>query len=196
MKNKLEVFVITGNTGKILAARKAFSAFGVSVKQIDKEYPEIQASSIEVARNIALRVVKEFNAPAVKEDHSLFIHALKCFPCLYSNYFNKNMPVELLLKVLSGFEDRLAHMELAACLALPSGEVFESIYTVPLSISRTARGKKIRNRSWDMVLMLQDDDKTFAEEDETHRIDVWTKNYENLARVLLERHKTSGEQST
>lgn len=36
-----EVYLITKNQDKLLAAKKAFSKHRIEVKQIDKDYPEI-----------------------------------------------------------------------------------------------------------------------------------------------------------
>ena len=177
-----EVFVITGNKGKLFAAQKAFSKYNIQVKQIKKEYPEIQAkSSIEIARFTALEAIKEFRAPVIREDHSLFIHALNGFPGPYTNYFDKTMPVETLIKILSLFKDRSAHMELAAALALPNRKIYDFVYEVPIKISKKIKGTE---RNWDKVLMFSDDTHTFSECKEDTRGDVWTKNYEEIAKLL------------
>jgi len=126
-----EIFIITRNPGKLLAAQKASGPFGITCKQLDKDYPKIQTTnSTEIAKYTAIKAVKEFNVPVFREDHSLFIHALGSFPGPYANYFARTMPVELLLEILSNFEDRSAHMELAAVLATPDGGVFEFVQQV------------------------------------------------------------------
>ena len=177
-----EVFLITRNKGKLLAAQKIFSRYSIQVKQIKKDYPEIQAkSSLEIARFTVLEAIKEFKVPIIREDHSLFIHALNGFPGPYTNYFDKTMPVETLIKVLSLFEDRSAHMKLAAVLALPSGKIHDFVYQVPLKISKKIKGNE---RNWDKVLMLSDDTLTFSECEEDARLGVWTKNYEEIAKLL------------
>jgi XTP/dITP diphosphohydrolase len=180
---KPEVYLITRNAWKLRAARNAFSKFKIGLKQITKEYPEIQAdSSIEVARHTAAEAVKEFGVPVVREDHSLFIKALGGFPGPYTNYFDRTIPAELLLKMMSSFKDRSAYMELSAALALPSGEMFDFVHRIPLKISESAKGS-IGN--WDKILMLKDDKETFAEVDEELRVDQWSKNYEKIAKKML-----------
>jgi len=181
---KPEVYLITRNAWKLNAARSAFSKFGIELKQTTEEYHEIQAdSSIEVARHTAVEAVKELGAPVVREDHSLFIKALGGFPGPYGNYFERKIPAELLLRMMSGSEDRSAYMELGAALALPTGELFDFVYRIPLKISESVRGS-IGN--WHRILMLKDDDETFAETTEESRIDVWSKNYEGIAKKMLE----------
>ena len=177
-----KVFLITKNKGKLLAAQKVFSKYNIQVKQIDKEYPEIQAkSSLEIARFTVLEAIKEFKAPLIREDHSLFIHALNGFPGPYTNYFDKTMPVKTLIKILSLFKDRSAHMELAAALSLPNGKIYDFVYQVPLKISKNVKGTE---RNWDKVLMLEEDTHTFSEYEENPRLEVWTKNYERIAKLL------------
>lgn len=177
-----EVFLITGNKGKLLAAQKVFSKYNIQVKQIKKEYQEIQAkSSLEIARFTVLEAIKEFKVPVIREDHSLFIHALNGFPGPYTNYFDNTIPVETLIKILSLFNDRSAHMELAAALAFPNGKVYDFVYQVPLKISKNIKGTE---RNWDKVLMLADKNYTFSEYSEDNRLDIWTKNYEKIAKHL------------
>ena len=177
-----EVFLITRNSGKLLAARKVFSKYNIQVKPIKKEYPEIQAkSSLEIARFTALEAIKNFKVPLIREDHSLFIHALNGFPGPYTNYFDKTIPVETLTEILSKFEDRSAHMELAAILAFPDGKFYEFVYQVPLKISKKIKGNR---GNWDKILMLSDDNQTFSESEEDARLDIWTKNYKEIAKLL------------
>lgn len=183
---KPEVYLITRNKGKLLAARRAFSKFKIELKQIAKDYPEIQAdSSIEVARHTVAEAVKEFGVPVIREDHSLFIKALGGFPGPYTNYFDRTIPAELLLKMMSSFKDRSAYMELAAAFALPNGGMFDFAYKIPLKISESVRGS-IGN--WNKILILKDDKETFAEVTEESRVDMWSKNYENIAKKILELH--------
>ncbi len=177
-----EVFLITGNKGKLLAAQKVFSRYNIQVKQIKKDYPEIQArSSLEIARFTVLEAIKEFRSPVIREDHSLFIHALNGFPGPYTNYFDKTMPVETLMKIISLFDDRSAYMELAAALALPSGNIYDFVYQVPLKISKNIKGTK---RNWDKVLMLSNNTHTFSECEKDTHLEIWTKNYEEIAKLL------------
>ncbi len=180
---KKRIYIVTRNTGKFLAAQKAFSQYGIEVKAIDKEYPEIQAdTSIEIARYTALQAAKEFKVPVVREDHSLYIHALGKFPGPYTNYFDRNIPVDKLLELLEGLKDRTGHFEITATYAKPDGTSKDFVFQVPIKISREASGKR---GNWDKVLMLGDSDKTFAETKEEENVDVWNKNYLAIAQEIL-----------
>ena len=187
---KQEILLITRNKDKLLAARKAFSQFGIGIKLIDRDYPEIQAmENIDIARYTAVAAAKDFGAPAVREDHGLFIRTLGGFPGPYGNYFERTMTAEMLLKIMSPYEDRSAYMELAAALAFPDGKVFESVYQVPLKISDVIRGTK---GNWDRVLMLPNDENSFSELPEDYHIDIWSENYKKIAKKLLEIEKSGG----
>lgn len=177
-----EVLLITGNKEKLLAAQKVLSKYHIKIKQVKRDYPEIQAeSSLEIARFTVLEAIKEFKLPVIREDHSLFIHSLNGFPGPYTNYFDKNMPVETLVKILSLFEDRNAHMELAAALALPNGKVYDFVYQVPLKTSKEVKGTK---GNWDKVLMLSNETLTFSEHKKGDLLEVWAKNYEEIAKLI------------
>lgn len=39
---------------------------------------------------------------------------------------------------------------------------------------------------WERLMMFQGDTKTFAELDENDRVEVWTRNYEKIAKVIQE----------
>ena len=111
----MEIYLITKNKGKVLAAQSVFSKFGIIVKNIEKDYPEIQANtSMEIAKYTALQAAKEFNVPVVREDHSLFIAALGGFPGPYTNYFDKTIPAEKILELIKDSKDKTAYMEVAA----------------------------------------------------------------------------------
>ena len=87
----MTIYLLTKNAGKIKAANSVFNEYGIEVKSIEKEYPEIQAdSSIEIARQAAQEAAREFNVPVIREDHSFFIHALG-IPGPYTNYIEKHL---------------------------------------------------------------------------------------------------------
>lgn len=176
------IHLITGNPGKLLAAQKAFSKYNIQVNQIDTDYPEIQAmNSAEIAKHTAIQAAKDHQVIVVREDHSMFIPSLGGFPGPYTSYFDKTMPVEILLKMLSNFQDRNAEMELAAAIAFPNGNIKEFSYRVPLKLADSPKGDK---RNWDKILMLAEGNKTFSETNEEENVDVWLKNYDAIGEYL------------
>ncbi len=176
------VYLLTGNKGKMLAAEKAFSKFGIEVKAVKLDIPEIQAdSSLEIARHAALIAAKELNAPVIREDHSMFINALNNFPGPYIAYFDYNMPVDKLLKMMDGENDRNGYFELAAVYATPDGKTREYVYKVPVEITTEKRGK---SNNWDKAIRHPGSSTTFAETDEINNLDVWNRNFVKIAEDL------------
>jgi len=179
-----KIYLLTKNPHKLLAAQKVFNKFNIKIGSIEKEFPEIQAkTSLEIAKHMTQTAANEFNLPILREDHSLYIEALEYFPGPYTAYFDKNMPVEILLKMLEKFSNRNAKMELAASLTIPNIGTFESIYSVPLEISTVTKGER---GNWDKVLKLRGNNKTFSQGTGEENIDIWSKNYEILAEKFLE----------
>ncbi len=177
-----ELFLLTGNKGKLIAANKAFSEYGIVLKQIDTDYPEIQGrNSLEIAKHSAIEAAKDFNAIVVREDHSLFIKSLEGFPGPYTSYFDKTIPAKHILELLENMEDRSAYMELAAVIAYPNGKTKEFVYKVPLKLSKSEKGNR---GNWDKILMLKDSNLTFAEVEEGTNTEVWLKNYEEIAKFI------------
>ncbi|MFH1325196.1 MAG: non-canonical purine NTP pyrophosphatase [archaeon] len=179
-----KIYLLTKNKGKLLAAKKIFDQFGIELGSIEKEFPEIQASSSsKIAKFSSEAAAKEFNVPVLREDHGLYIESLQYFPGPFTSFFDENIDVKILLKMLENFENWNAEMELAASLTIPGRGTFESVYRVPLEISKKIRGK---SRNWDKVLKLRGAKKTFSESTEEENVGVWTKNYQNLAKKFLE----------
>ncbi len=179
-----KIYLLTKNKGKLFAAKKIFDEFGIEVELIKKEFPEIQeSSSLKIAKFSTEAAAKEFNVPVLREDHSLYIEALQYFPGPFTAIFDKNMDVKILLKLLENFENKNAEMELGATLTIPGHGTFESVYRVPLEISNEIKGEY---GNWDKVLKLKNDSKTFSESTEEENVDIWSKNYKNLAKKFLE----------
>ena len=129
-----EIFIITKNKGKILAAQSVFSKFGIVVKNIEKDYPEIQAnSSMKIAKYAVEQAGKDYNLPIIREDHSLFIKALGGFPGPYTSYFDKIIPAEKILELISTL-DKCEFARYAP--ASESGEM-KSVYENAIAIITT-----------------------------------------------------------
>lgn len=173
------IYLLTKNEGKLLAAKDIFSRYKIEVKMLDKEYFEIQAdSSLEIARHTALIATKEFNVPVVREDHSLFINELG-FPGPYTKYIESKLPAEKLIKIIK--DDWTGYFEIATVYAEPNGLTKEFVFRVPIKISKEIKGTK---GNWDRVLMLKNSNKTFSEQTEEENVNVWNKNFVEIAKYL------------
>ena len=182
MEKQILVCLVTKNKDKLAAAQLAFEGTNIVLKESNLDYPEIQAeSSIDIAKFTALQAAKDEGLPAIREDHSLFINYLGGFPGPYTNYFDKNMPVDKLLEIMGDAKDRTGYFEIAGVLAYPDGKSYEYAYRVPVKISIVCKGNR---GNWDKVLMLPDSDTTFAETSSESRRAVWNKNFLKIKEIL------------
>ncbi|OGC48029.1 MAG: hypothetical protein A3A94_00080 [Candidatus Portnoybacteria bacterium RIFCSPLOWO2_01_FULL_43_11] len=114
----MTVNIITKNSGKLLAAKKVFEKYGITVNQIDKEYPEIQAeNSLEISKYTAIQAAKKLGKSVIREDHSLFINALG-MPGPYTNYIEKKLSVKKLLEIMRNQPDRSGYFEIATVIVI------------------------------------------------------------------------------
>jgi XTP/dITP diphosphohydrolase len=179
------IYLITKNPGKLMAAKSAFDKYDIKIITPDKYYPEIQAdTSLEVARVIALQAAKELNSPVVREDHSLFIHALGV-PGPYTNYIEKKISVEKLLEILKNFSDRTGHFEIATVYAEPDGKVFEYVFQVPVTFGEEIKGNN--SKGWNGLIRIGDETRAITEYPEEERLHIWNQGYEAVARYIIKK---------
>lgn len=177
------VTVLTKNKWKFGIAKDSLNKFGITAVQSNKEFAEIQAdTSVEIARHSALLAAKELGVPVIREDHSLFIHALG-LPGSYTNYIERVLPAERLLRLLSLFPDRTGHFEVALVYAEPTGVVKEFVYDVPIRLATEQRGEL--SQGWNKIIILEGENRTIAEYPEDERNSIWNRNYIALAKELL-----------
>lgn len=177
-----QVYLLTGNLDKIKAANLIFNKCNVEVLPLELDIPEIQAkSSTEIARYMVNQAYKMTGKPTIREDHSFFIKELG-FPGPFMAYVDKVISAEQLLKILATLKSRDGYFELGAAYVDKGGEVHEFSYKVPVVMSEEARGNE--RLRWERLMMFPGDTKTFAELDADDRLNVWTKNYVAIAKLI------------
>lgn len=177
-----KIYLITKNNGKITVAKTVFDKYGIEIVPFRGDYQEIQAdTSLEIAKYAAIKAAKDMNAPVIREDHSLFIHALG-IPGPYTSYIEKMMPAQKLLGILSQFKDRTGHFEVAAVYAEPNGEIFEYVFQVPVCFSKEIRSD---SPAWDNIIMMEGESRTFSEYPQEERMNFWTKGFEAIAKHIF-----------
>lgn len=178
----VSLYLVTRNQGKLMAAKNAFDKYNTTITSLDKDYPEIQAeSSLEVARFTALQAAKEINSPVVREDHSLFIHALG-IPGPYTSYIEKKISAEKLLEILKNFNDRTGHFEIATVYAKPDRKTFEYVFQVPVTFGEEIKGNN--PRGWNGLLRIGDETRAITEYPEEERLHIWNQGYEAVAKYI------------
>src|SRR2546426_6685402 len=84
-----QIYLLTGNQGKIDAANLVFNKYGIDALPLELDIPEIQAStSQEIARAMAVEAYQRTGKPLIREDHSFFIDELG-FPGPFTAYIDK-----------------------------------------------------------------------------------------------------------
>ena len=97
----MEIAFVTTNDGKFREAKRIFVKFGIKLKQIKTELPEIRAD--DVVSVVEKKVIAAFEAaegPAIAEDTGLFIPSLGGFPGTCSGHFFRRLGFEPILKLV------------------------------------------------------------------------------------------------
>lgn len=182
----MKIYLVTKNQGKLAAARHAFAGSGFELESVQKDYPEIQADiSLEIARFTAQAVAHELNAPALREDHSLCLNAMKGVPGPYMNYFNRRLDENDILNFYKDIIDRSGYFEVGTVLAYPDGASYESVFQVPFTLSYEPRGTL--QTGWNRVIILKGESRTLAEYPEQERVHIWNKGYKEILFQLKEK---------
>jgi len=183
----MKICLVTKNFGKVMAAECVFDKYGIEIVGSQKDYPEIQAeTSLEIARFTAVQAAKDMNFPTIREDHSLFIHALN-IPGPYTHYIESRILANKLLELLNFLGDNTGHFEVATVLAYPNGEIFEYVFQVPITFGKEIKGKD--SKSWDGLIRLFNEKRAIAEYPEEERLYIWSQGYEKVAEYILSKHK-------
>lgn len=178
------IILITRNQGKLLAAKSVFDRYKINLESCNEEFPEIQAdSSLEIAKHTALEASIKLDKPVIREDHSLYVNALG-IPGPYTSFVEKKLSAEKLLEVLTNFTDRTGYFEIATVYAEPSGLTKEFVYQVNIHIKDKIAVADPRG-GWNGILCLENEERAFTEYPEEERLDVWNKNYSQLAEFLM-----------
>jgi XTP/dITP diphosphohydrolase len=115
-----EIVFATGNELKVSYAERAFEAYGLEVRAVDIDLPEIQADSCEgIARRKARDAAERLNRPVIAADNGLFIDALNGFPGPYTKYAGKTIGPERILDLLEGVAERGAEIRYVLAYAEP-----------------------------------------------------------------------------
>jgi XTP/dITP diphosphohydrolase len=180
----MKISVITRNPGKIKVANQVFKKYGLDYEFCDIEFPEIQATtSKEIAEFTAKQASEKFKKPVIREDASLLISALG-FPGPFTAYLEKMIPAEKLLKMLEPYSDRSGYFECALSYCEPNKKPVTFVEKTEIEINNQETGNLRPAKSWDRILKLKGENRTFAEYPSEDRFDVWAKPYEKLAQYI------------
>lgn len=176
------IYLVSRNPGKLMAANSIFTKYGITLLPVEKDYPEIQAdSSLEIARHTALQAAKDLNAPAIREDHSLFINALG-IPGPFTNYTEKKIPAQRLAEIIKLLGDNSGYFEVATVYAEPGGKTFEYVFQVPMTFGSEIKGEN--PKGWNGLIRLSGENRAITEYPEEERLHIWSQGYQQVAKYL------------
>ncbi|MED5271525.1 MAG: non-canonical purine NTP pyrophosphatase [Candidatus Thermoplasmatota archaeon] len=124
----MQLWFMTGNKGKLLEAKHAFSPLGFNVEQfvINGLIPEIIEPQCDTLEEVAeakitqgielLKSIGKENDALLVEDSGFFIEALDGFPGVYSAYVLEKIGCEGILKLINFSESLNASFRASACL--------------------------------------------------------------------------------
>lgn len=182
LKYMKQVYLLTNNPDKIAAANVTFKRYDIEALPLNLDIPEIQAAtSQEVARYTAQQAFAQSHKPVIREDHSFFIDELH-IPGPFMTYMDKMVTTEQLLKILDTLSSRNGHFELAAAYVDGKGTLHEFSYQVPVEFAHESRGDT--SQRWERIIKFKDDERVFAEYDETERSAIWSRNYQRIAALV------------
>jgi non-canonical purine NTP pyrophosphatase (RdgB/HAM1 family) len=178
----MKIYLLTKNSGKLKAAKSTFDKYNIELLPVEKDYPEIQAdSSLEIAKFSAIQAAKDLDSIVIREDHSLFINALK-FPGPYTNYFEKKISSDELLEIIKLARNNQGEFEVATVCAKPNGETFEYVFRVPMYFGDKV---KVSGRGWNGLIHLNNEQRAITEYPEEERLPIWNQGYEAMVKKLM-----------
>jgi len=159
-----EIFLLTGNLGKLKEIKRWLDPLGIEVKIMKKEFVEVQADTLEEVIHFGVGHLVEsegVDVPFIKDDSGLFIRALEEFPGVYSSYVQRTVGNQGILRLMEGIEDRRARFRTVIGLYLPSRGL--SIFTGEChgTITKEIRGKQ--GFGYDPIFVPDGEERTFAE---------------------------------
>lgn len=110
----MKIYFITSNHSKFVEAKAKLEKVGIELRQRAMAYPEIQSKCLEPIAEFSCKWLEgKVKEEAIVEDSGLFIEALKGFPGPYSEWVQKTIGNEGILKLMDKLppEGRKAHFK-------------------------------------------------------------------------------------
>ena len=166
----MEVVIATNNKNKVFEFKSLFNSKNVEFKTLKeigylKEIIEDGNSFEENALIKARTISNELNCVAISDDSGLEVEALNNAPGIYSARYagthNDDDNNKLLIKNLSGIENRKARYVCAICIYYPDGKYLITKGTVNGLIIDEPRG--MNGFGYDPYFYIEEFKQTFAE---------------------------------
>lgn len=98
----MDLTFVSTNAGKFREVRTILAEYGVEVRWLRRELPEIQADRLESVVDAKLAVAAKLAPGVLVEDSGVFIPGLGGFPGVYSAYALRTIGLEGILRLVRG----------------------------------------------------------------------------------------------
>ncbi|PWN30820.1 Maf/Ham1 [Jaminaea rosea] len=166
MAARKQLVFVTGNANKLREVQQILQKtpdfpFTLTNKALD--VPEVQGTTIDVAKAKCRSAARQLNGPVITEDTALCFSALGGLPGPYIKDFLGQLGVDRLHLLLAGFEDKKA-------TAVCTFAYCESAEAEPIVFEGKTEGRLVEPRGqnrfgWDPCMEVEGTGKTYAEMD-------------------------------
>ncbi|XOB46450.1 MAG: non-canonical purine NTP pyrophosphatase [Candidatus Nealsonbacteria bacterium] len=160
-----KIYFVTSNKAKHFSAKTYLKRFGIDVIQKNLEIPESRGSVEEIAVKKAKYAYKIFRKPLIAMDSGFFIHSLKGFPMMFTNFVLKTIGIEGILKLVKGTDSICEFKEVLSYCDSPRKKPKLFTRIIKGRISEKPLGK-VRPYHWSdlaLVFIPVGEEKTLAE---------------------------------
>ena len=160
-----EIIFVTSNQGKYNSAKNFLKRYNIKVVQKKLEIPEPRGTLEEIAIYKAKYAFKIFKKPLITMDAGFFIHSLKGFPKMFTNFALETIGIEGIIKLVENKDKKCEFREVLCYLenSRKKPKLFKRV--VKGRISKKPSGK-IKPYHWSKLALIfipEKERKTMAE---------------------------------
>lgn len=157
----MKLNLVTTNDGKFREFASGLSLAGVELERVNRQYPEIQANSLEDVVLFGAEWLRGgIDCDFLIDDSGLFIDSLGGFPGVYSSFVERTIGLSGILRLLQGHQDRKATFKTVLGLCI-DGTVKTISGECRGHIATEARGSG--GFGYDPIFVPEGESRTFAE---------------------------------
>ncbi|TCD64230.1 nucleoside triphosphate pyrophosphohydrolase ham1 [Steccherinum ochraceum] len=156
-----KLIFVTGNPMKLEEVRYILREAGIEIDSKDLDIPELQGTTEEIALEKCRRAADLLGRPCITEDTALCFEALNGLPGPYIKHFLKELGLDGLNTLLTGFQTKAAY---ALCtFAYSAGPGTEPLLFVGRTDGHIVPPRGAGTFGWNPVFEVEGTGKTFAE---------------------------------
>lgn len=175
------IYLLTWNEYKLKIANSVFLWTDFIIEKIKLDIPEIQWTNEQIAKFQSEEALKILNWIVIREDHGLFFDWLNWFPWEYVSHMEKKIWARELLKLINSLWWNLNwYFKVATSVSYYNKWIIKTkvfVNKIPIKLSKELRWNRKNMDSWDLILMMKNSCKTFAECNNGENMKYWKYNY-------------------